>query len=366
MFGFDEIYTPEHVRFYSYATNDAILCRVDTIPWHDAVLLSRETTQPYTKNGQILTEEVRLQYDSNVPRICIIAGVNGEYRVVEDRILDPFVATGSVGDMISPEIEMMTQVEFTFSEPLYSDTGALYSPEYIARRHDAKIEFLKHLQVDGYTDPVTPDNITFSPQRAIITLPLQEGKKYVFRISDIADIYGRTISLNTPVTPKRLPFLSLKSREGKTIFPEKQPIEIRLYSLDSPRSTYALKLCRMNLDSYSRLERIVTNAENIGQADIFSLMNGSGAISCNTKDVVLSPRGYMTSFSARDIAPNGNLTTGLYALSFANPADLATFTGKLIPPLLFSVIDTHITMKVDASGKMVFLATDIETGLPLE
>lgn len=34
-------------------------------------------------------------------------------------------------------------------------------------------------------------------------------------------------------------------------------------------------------------------------------------------------------------------------------------------PLLFTVMDSHITMKVDSSGKMMFLVTDIVSGKPL-
>lgn len=267
--------------------------------------------------------------------------------------------------MISPEIDMMTQVEFTFSESLYSDTGALYSPAYIAHRHDAKIEFLKHLQVDGYADQISPDTLIFSPDHAILTLPLQEGKKYNFRLTDMTDIYGRTLSVSHEVTPKQLPFLSLRTKEGKTIFTKNDPIEAKLFALESPKTSYALKLCRMNLDSYARLERMTTDSDRVTQDEIAKVIDGSGAISCNTKDINLANRGYMTPFRAQDIAPNGNLVPGLYALSFAHTEDIAVFSGKLIEPLLFSVVDTHITMKVDASGKLMILVTDISTGKPL-
>lgn len=54
----------------------------------------------------------------------------------------------------------------------------------------------------------------------------------------------------------------------------------------------------------------------------------------------------------------------MYILSFAEKEDTEKF-DKFIAPILFSVIDTHIIMKVDASGKMLFLATDIVTGKPL-
>lgn len=201
--------------------------------------------------------------------------MNGEYRIIEDRHLDRFVATGSTLQMISPEIDMMTQVEFTFSESLYSDTGALYSPAYISHRQDAKIDFLKHLQVDGYTDQITSENLIFSPDHAILTLPLQEGKKYNFRLTDIADIYGRTLSVSHEVTPKQIPFLSLRTKENKTIFTKNDRIDIKLFSLESPKTSYALKLCRMNLDSYARLERIKTDSDRVSQADIASIMQGS-------------------------------------------------------------------------------------------
>jgi hypothetical protein len=37
---------------------------------------------------------------------------------------------------------------------------------------------------------------------------------------------------------------------------------------------------------------------------------------------------------------------------------------KWISPRTFSVVDTHLIMKTDSSGKTYFLATDIKTGEP--
>lgn len=95
------------------------------------------------------------------------------YTVVEDRSLTPFTVIGSVLESLSPEYDMQTRVEFDFSHHLYEDTGALYSPEYIANRKDAKIDFLKHLSVSPDI-PLTPENLIFTPDRAILTLPLTE------------------------------------------------------------------------------------------------------------------------------------------------------------------------------------------------
>lgn len=50
-------------------------------------------------------------------------------------------------------------------------------------------------------------------------------------------------------------------------------------------------------------------------------------------------------------------------MAFANQGDISSLE-KWVAPRTFSVVDTHITMKVDSSGKMQVLATDIRTGEP--
>lgn len=47
-----------------------------------------------------------------------------------------------------------------------------------------------------------------------------------------------------------------------------------------------------------------------------------------------------------------------------NREDIRGFE-KLAKPVIFTVMDSHITMKVDASGKLFFLVTDLTTGKPL-
>lgn len=75
--------------------------------------------------------------------------------------------------MLSPEYDMQSRIEFSFSHPIYEDTGSLYSPAYISNRNDAKIAFLKSLNINQNI-AVSPDNLVLTPDRAILTLPLQE------------------------------------------------------------------------------------------------------------------------------------------------------------------------------------------------
>ena len=57
------------------------------------------------------------------------------------------------------------------------------------------------------------------------------------------------------------------------------------------------------------------------------------------------------------------LAPGLYILA-PREKEVAMGFSRIVLPRVFSVVDTQVTMKVDASGKMQFLATDINTGAP--
>ena len=83
------------------------------------------------------------------------------------------ILSGSTLSTLSPEYDMKSQMEFRFSHSLYTDSGALYSPEYIEHRSLAKIDFLKHLDISPDVSINTSDLI-LTPDRAILTLPLKE------------------------------------------------------------------------------------------------------------------------------------------------------------------------------------------------
>jgi hypothetical protein len=83
------------------------------------------------------------------------------------------VATGAVTDMLSPEYDMQSRIEFDFSTDIFKDSGALYSDEYIEHRHREKIEFLKKLSISSNI-LITEDTLELSPNRATIYANLVE------------------------------------------------------------------------------------------------------------------------------------------------------------------------------------------------
>ncbi len=181
---------------------------------------------------------------------------------------------------------MKSQIEFRFSHDIYSDTGALYSPEYISHRHDAKIAFLKALDITPHTDISTTD-LVLTPERAILTLPMKDGETYNISLRDITDIYGRTASFDYQTTLQSSPFLSLKLGENKQIYTPSDTIAAKLYSLLPTKTSYPLKLCRVELETYARLERMLVDRTHTDNTMIASFLSSPEALDCREKEIVL-------------------------------------------------------------------------------
>lgn len=256
MFGFGE-YTPEHMKYYVKYSNTTP-CNLST-SWQEMSEIFPTVVRPLTKDGQMMEMDIHFDFNASRPYTCIIGGVNGVYTTLEDRILDEFTVTGSTLEVLSPEYDMQTRIEFRFSSPIYADSGALYSPAYIANRHAAKVSFLKHLSVVPDIG-VTPENLVLTPDRAILTLPLKEGEETKISLSDIEDIYGRTVSTKYTITPEQSPFLSLKFKQDKSYYTPSEPLGVKLYALKAPKNTYSIKLCRLPLESYARMERYLSES----------------------------------------------------------------------------------------------------------
>ncbi len=136
-------------------------------------------------------------------------GIVGDSTSIIFPPLDVFTASGVVTDILSPEYDMQSRIEFRFATDIFSDTGALYSSEYLEHRRMAKVEFLKHLSISPEIN-VTEADLELSPNRAIVYARLLESKEYRVSLDSIEDIYGRSTSTSLDITAKTIPSLSLR------------------------------------------------------------------------------------------------------------------------------------------------------------
>ncbi len=314
------------------------------------------------RDGQLQTGLFELAFDSNTPRLCIIAGIGWDFYTVEDRYLDPFTATWSTPDILSPEYDMQSRIEFRFSSDIYQDVGNLYSAEYMAHRKNEKTLFLKRLDI--YPNiPITEENIVLSPDRVNIIASFREGQEYTISLRDLPDTYGRTLTTKMKFTPVRTPFLSLWLSQRRTMFRLGEPIGAKMYALKTPKQEYPLSLCQISLEWYARVERMIADNDKKNTNAVYELLASKEITGCVKKDVVIGSWNSISPFDIRQFSPSWTIKPGLYILALRDKTDVLGFE-RFIAPRVFSIVDTQITLKIDASGKMQFLATDINTGEP--
>jgi len=288
--------------------------------------------------------------------------VSNNIQVIADRTLDAFVMTGEVMDVLSPEYDMRSRIEVKFSHAIFTDTGSLFSEEYIANRSAQKKKLLEHLFVSPDIG-LTESNIALTPDKVSIIGNFQEKVAYRISLDGVEDIYGRSAGTQLSFTPDKKPFLSLVVQDGKTVFPVGSPIAAKIFSLSTPKDHYSVKLCQIPLQDYARMERVITEGKIEHTDAVYELLNSDRTSACVKKDITLTPGASVTPFSVNDLVEGGKLAPGLYILAFRDRDDILPF-GRFVAPKVFSVIDEQIAMKVDSSGRMQFLVTDILTNEP--
>jgi hypothetical protein len=72
------------------------------------------------------------------------------------------------------------------------------------------------------------------------------------------------------------------------MYTPKESIQAKLYTLLPPKESYPLKLCRVNLETYARLERILTDTSRLDNKVIPKLFSGREVSDCKERDIVVS------------------------------------------------------------------------------
>ncbi len=137
-----------------------------------------------------------------------------------------------------------------------------------------------------------------------------------------------------------------------------------MYALDTKRSSHNVMLCKVGVEMYARFERIVDENKKEYSDEMFDTFAKLPKNSCTTKEILTEKNNLLSKIEVASFFPGKKQTPGLYILAFADHGD-AIYTSKWLRPVLFSLLDTHITMKLDASGKALFFATDMTTSMPI-
>lgn len=145
MAGYTDL-NPTNIRWYM-RKYDADGGGCDIATWNPNLWKSIGTTDISTTRGDSMSATYRLDISQYPSGSCLVAGIAGDFEYINFAPLEEFVASGSITDMLSPEYDMQSRIEFIFPTDIFADSGTLYSDEYIEHRHREKIEFLKKLSV---------------------------------------------------------------------------------------------------------------------------------------------------------------------------------------------------------------------------
>ncbi len=359
MVGYKDL-SPDNIRWYIRGLDtDGRGCHIQT--WDPKTWKNISVESVWSTNWDNNSGIFKLNISNYPANSCLVAGIAGDYEYIKYDHLDTFTATGIITDMLSPEYDMQSRIEFNFSTDIFADSGTLYSNAYIDHRHIQKIEFLKKLSISSGIN-ISEDDIELSTNKATIYANLLEWKKYTIDLDKIDDIYWRSASIHMDITPKSVPSLVLRISGNKTILKYGEPIPTKLYRSQSVKNEYEIKLCQISLEWYARVERMneIKNKEHIG--NLYSLLSSTDTNNCTKKTIAMTPDSPVASFDLGEFMPKW-LNPGLYIVAFQNQVDISWF-DRWIAPRVFAVVDTHITLKIDTSGKTQLLATDIRTWEP--
>ncbi len=202
---------------------------------------------------------------------CLYAGLSGQLYEMDNRTVNLFTLTGSAIDILAPEYDMQSRLQFDFSNPLFEDIGSTNSREYITERTKQKELLLKHLSIIPEV-PLSIDNIILTPTRTIIALPLIAGLGYTVKLDTIEDIYGQLASTSLSLAPKRESYLSLALSGHTNTLPVSNPVWAKMYALDTKRSSHDVMLCKVGVEVYARFERILDENKKEYSAEMYDTL----------------------------------------------------------------------------------------------
>jgi uncharacterized protein YfaS (alpha-2-macroglobulin family) len=169
--------------------------------------------------------------------------------------------------------------------------------------------------------------------------------------------------------PERKTF-SLRRLNKVSLFRDTQSPKFELVSYDSGRDQTKVKLCRIDNETYAKIEVyheskwLTEEKRNFFMSDI----DGLETYECHEKQINLTEvksiwklQRYVFDF---DEQIGATARSGLYYMTFLDPND-RQINESIQTPIFFWVIDSHITMKVWRDGKAFFFVNDFEWN-PLE
>jgi len=287
---------------------------------------------------------------------------NGKNEIIDRFSYVEPAASIDVSDLFNPEQEFASNLHIYFSTPMYTDIGENGSDKYIENRKKKKDFLLEKLHINSDVN-VLSDSVFFSPEKAIIPIMLDENTMYEFTLDGFSDVYGEKFEkVEFKLQTQNQEYLGIKLDRNKTIYRDDDMPEFKFLQYGHP--TTSVELCRISIKEYGMIEQLYKNRKEIAKTEEFFQkgIDGMEIRECLMKKISVGNDEYISKFGIDDLIGSPG-RSGLYFMTFSESEDRKVTESALAQaPLFFSIVDSHISMKLSKNGKGFFWVNDFSEG----
>ncbi len=272
-------------------------------------------------------------------------------------------ASIEIAEIFNPENNFYSNLHINFNTPMFLDAEEKEDIEaFIAYRKKQKEALAKNIVTDPEAE-IDIENIYFTPKKAIVPIKLKEETQYSITLNPIKDVFGeKTKEQTIGIDTGKQEYLGIKFKEQQSVFPNTESPRFLFVQYANPKAE--IKLCRIAMAEYGIIENMYKYRKNLEQSDYF-FKKGIDLMAteeCFSKTIEANEDEYTAEFGIDDLIGDPG-RSGLYFMTFENEFERKIDSGHSLQyPLFFSVVDSHITMKISKNGKAFFWANDFKYG----
>ena len=321
-----------------------------------------------SKNGQsaVISSQKNIRRTNNVT--CVYVLPNHLEAYYDTSHIDVFMrkdpkATLEVTDIFNPENNFYSNLKIDFDTPMLLGTeGSEDMEEFIEKREEEKNKLINNIVISPNAE-IDLKKIYFSPTQAVIPMNLKAETKYSIILKPTKDIYRKKTNKEViKVEMGAQEYLGIKLNESQSVYSDTSLPEFTLIQYKNPKSE--IKLCRVGMNEYGIIEHFYNSRKELDNANYF-FEKGIDLIKteeCFTKTIEVNEDEYKAEFNIDDLIGTPG-KSGLYFMTFANDYERRVDANHSVQyPLFFSVVDTHLTMKISKNGKLFIWANDFDKG----
>ena len=282
----------------------------------------------------------------------------------------------STGSFFDIDNDFKSTLKIDLNHILFYNSWEKTDKQRLEDRTKAKQRLLSYFTINPKVD-LTADDVVFYDNYALLSVKLLPETKYT--IKSLLKIEQKDIdkwlerikkTKNSQVkqnifeftTPKNK-YLWIRLKNPVSLYLDKLPPSFKILDYDSEKKDVLVKICRVDNETFAKLD-ILRWRKVLQKEDKQLLTKGIDklkTLECHTKKVDLRWEKDKEIFVKKEFNFDSEIwnpaRSGLYFVTFADSSD-RNFNNRLQKPILFWIVDAHITMKLSRNWEVYFFVND--------